>query len=1496
MSAARKIIDKKILRELVPLNTLSQERFEEISGKIAIQEIREGQYLFRIDDRDNQAVFLLSGEVSLLDRDHGPAGTIIAGADQSRYPIAAAQPRVLSARAAKKCIVARIDASLMEAYLSWDQSNNAEAVVISADGNEDWMTTMLQSQAFEKIPPAKIQKLLLKMDAVQLKAGTTVIRQGEDGDYFYTIQNGKCAVTRRDTPQAEDRLLAELSNGDCFGEEALVSDVKRNATVSMVTDGVLMRLAKEDFVELLQKPLIRYVDYEKAAVMVDEGAVWVDIRNAEEYDLGALEDSVNIPHASVRGEMPELVFNVSYIICSQNGKSSESAAFILSHKGFDVYVLEGGLQAVPGDAPGFALDDKSPKDPEPGDTTPASAETVDRGDPGYAAVADTEPAAGLDSGEQQAATLQAEKLQLESDLSRAHKQIASIERVVDEQKKLHALDKQQLAKVTDENRRLTAALQNEARRLESRIAEQAGKIDRLQADKQAAVTALDSQIQGWVRERTFLKSEHDEARQRIADLQKQLDQAREEDSGDRPDIRREMEELISKTDKKIENKELQCVELRQGRSRLKADLKVMREERDTLEQRLGTAISDTASQQKYIDSLRAQLASVIASADEQEQALQLQLETKRLLHEDTRRHAADTQAQFNKMQDELDALKAAAGSHRQEQQAAADGLEAMRKERDALQQKLGEAADDAANRQQKIAALEAQLASSSGDAEEQLQDVRLQLEAMRQQHEDMERQAADSLVQLSSAQDQVVSMETTVARFEQETLLLGQQKEELQQALEQRVERQDSVQADLEQLLVKANDDLTRKNDIEGELQGQIDRLRKKLEQTTAELQESRQAEQAGIDSIREELHTERSARALERAEMAARQRELKDQLAAVASEHEENLLNHSDAIEQARLQQMRETQLETESQFEELQHELKQAYDEITTLEKREKSRLKEERSLSKERQREYEASLEQLRTQTEQLLQERDAALMEQHTLLEQISSLRAGDGRISAEDVSVLQGKLDETRKDLAVVERLRAEAEAASDRMREERDVLQKQVGNNLVLGKPLHAVTEQKPQQPGRAEYGVQPAKNRPVATTNKTRPAVAGKQFRNTSGAAKGKWSRLARVTILGVVVMAGLAFGLKPFIGQSFAVVSQAQDYLKDLVRTHMPRDEGVDSRQPADQQIVVPGEGSGRGSEPAGPAAQAEQLQELPPAVPATPRPTERQAAAAQPAAREQEQAASDFFSIPLAPAIAAPEPVMEPVPARERLKATGSFRDELPDGGIAPLMVRLPAASYLMGSRGNSMNSDEGPQHAVSLARFAVSKYEVTFADYDRFARATGIRLPHDETWGRDDRPAVNVSWKDAQAYVHWLSVQTGHSYRLPTEAQWEYAARADAAQPYPWEPDPGNVPANCFDCGSEWDQIMTSPVGSFPANYFGLHDMGGNVQEWTEDCYRASYDGAAADGSPLQEFGCTQRVVRGGAFTSPVTALRSAGRGQLDQDTRLDNVGFRIVRKY
>ena len=344
MRAAKNItVDRKLLQELVPLNALSEAKFKELSKKIVIEEVRSGHYLFRKGDRDNQSIYLLEGKVNLIDGFRKVTSEIEAGTDISRYPIANQQPRSLSARAVKKVIIARIDSSLLDVFLTWDQTSTAEAVEIGAESNQDWMTRILQSEAFIKIPPSMIQSLLIKMETMPVKAGAVIIRQGDSGDYFYNLHEGRCAVTRQDAPDGEDHLLAELREGDSFGEDALVSDEKRNATVSMLTDGLLMRLAKKDFIELLKNPLVIHVNYDQAATMVDDGAVWVDVRTPDEYEYGALEDSVNIPLSCLRDELPELVFNSKYIICCDTGRRSESAGFLLSHKGLDVYVLEGGI-------------------------------------------------------------------------------------------------------------------------------------------------------------------------------------------------------------------------------------------------------------------------------------------------------------------------------------------------------------------------------------------------------------------------------------------------------------------------------------------------------------------------------------------------------------------------------------------------------------------------------------------------------------------------------------------------------------------------------------------------------------------------------------------------------------------------------------------------------------------------------------------------------------------------------------------------------------------------------------------------------------------------------------------------------------------------------------------------------------------------------------------------------------------------------------------------
>ncbi len=259
-------------------------------------------------------------------------------------------------------------------------------------------------------------------------------------------------------------------------------------------------------------------------------------------------------------------------------------------------------------------------------------------------------------------------------------------------------------------------------------------------------------------------------------------------------------------------------------------------------------------------------------------------------------------------------------------------------------------------------------------------------------------------------------------------------------------------------------------------------------------------------------------------------------------------------------------------------------------------------------------------------------------------------------------------------------------------------------------------------------------------------------------------------------------------------------------------------------------------------------------------------------------------------------APEPETQPVVAEAAPMRPGrTYQDFLDDGALGPVMVQLPGGRFTMGSAKASPYFDERPARAVTLKPFSIAKYEVTFADFDRFAEATGRKLPPDNGWGRDRRPVTNVSWTDAQAYADWLSASTGHRYRLPTEAEWEYATRGGTETFYWWGNDGDASKANCFNCTGEWSGSMTAPVGSFAANPMGLYDTAGNALEWVQDCYRETYEGAPRDGSAVESANCTTRVARGGSYRSVLDNLRSARRAQYSADTRLDQLGFRLVRE-
>lgn len=259
----------------------------------------------------------------------------------------------------------------------------------------------------------------------------------------------------------------------------------------------------------------------------------------------------------------------------------------------------------------------------------------------------------------------------------------------------------------------------------------------------------------------------------------------------------------------------------------------------------------------------------------------------------------------------------------------------------------------------------------------------------------------------------------------------------------------------------------------------------------------------------------------------------------------------------------------------------------------------------------------------------------------------------------------------------------------------------------------------------------------------------------------------------------------------------------------------------------------------------------------------------------------------------AVVAPAPVSTsaietPVKTEEKATTPASSGAAFQDCDVCPLMIPLPGRAFLLGSPDNEpmRKPYEGPQQSVTVAPFAMGATEVTFDEWDACVANGGCGgyMPADKGWGRGDRPVLSVSWRDAQAYVEWLSRKTGRAYRLPSEAEWEYGARGGATTAFWWGPtyEPRRTPIG-----------RTAPAGGDEANALGLHHVAGNVREWVEDCYAAGFSPAHASGAAIVTGNCSLRVVRGGAWKDRAPEFRVANRGRNPVNTRDSAVGFRVA---
>ena len=364
MSKKEKITIEQ-LQQVEPLSALSTERLEELRGLVDVEELGVGVTIFREGDVDNQSIYLLNGDVQMTSvSDQSLNTTMTHKADDAKHPLAEGQPRQLTCTAMTIAKVLRVDNGVLDYMLTWDQLAVAEekeeiveevieepeldkTVVITEDNastdeedGRNWIRRMRHIMAFKSMPPANIKTLLQRMETISADKDDVIIEQGSMGDFYYVLTEGEALVTR--TVE-----LASLGAGASFGEEALLSGAKRNASVTMTTAGQLMRLAKSDFDELLKEPLLDRVTPDEAVVRVAKGSTWLDVRHVTEFNHSHLPKAVNIPLHELRMRMKELDKEKDYICYCGTSRRSSAAAFLLVQNGFKVVVLVGGVQKIP---------------------------------------------------------------------------------------------------------------------------------------------------------------------------------------------------------------------------------------------------------------------------------------------------------------------------------------------------------------------------------------------------------------------------------------------------------------------------------------------------------------------------------------------------------------------------------------------------------------------------------------------------------------------------------------------------------------------------------------------------------------------------------------------------------------------------------------------------------------------------------------------------------------------------------------------------------------------------------------------------------------------------------------------------------------------------------------------------------------------------------------------------------------------------------------------
>ena len=340
-------VDPRLFAQLVPINSLGPDRQRQLAEMARLEPRSSGETLFDEGSQDNLSFYLLEGEVALASKKTGASRVVRGGSEEANYPLANLKPRQFTGKTQTAVRLLVVDSELLDKLLTFDQVSGVEVTEFEGDAADvAWMRRLLESPALLRLPAANLQNLFTRFEEVPMKAGQIVIRQGDKGDYYYVIKQGRCRVVQKPGAGQKMVALADLAEGDGFGEEALLSDAPRNATIAALTDGALMRLAKDDFLKLLKEPVLERVTSKELLGLIQAGAGLIDVRLPSEHQRTNLKGSVNIPLGQLRKQADGLDRGRRYIVYCDTGNRSQAAAYLLAERGFEVAVLRDGIQAL----------------------------------------------------------------------------------------------------------------------------------------------------------------------------------------------------------------------------------------------------------------------------------------------------------------------------------------------------------------------------------------------------------------------------------------------------------------------------------------------------------------------------------------------------------------------------------------------------------------------------------------------------------------------------------------------------------------------------------------------------------------------------------------------------------------------------------------------------------------------------------------------------------------------------------------------------------------------------------------------------------------------------------------------------------------------------------------------------------------------------------------------------------------------------------------------